>query len=463
MTISEKMLHHSLRKENAFSALYSAFSFLLFYFFFVATSGAQCPPFPLIALTTMNDKITFDDFAEITGGVSTNALYIDVDADCAWDLYVDDAVITQVSPYSTQAGSVSLPLSNINIRAVNPCLTADQDYGAGSPPCTPDPTRICSSYGNPLVAGGDNYIIGTPPPAIPDGVLAQNPATCPININDAGDVNSDPHSHRIRIDLQVIPGIAPVIQPGFYTLDLTLSIIDDDRNGAAFSAVYTLQIDIQPILQLKMNTSSQIDFLFSDIKQYNAGIVQYGTTILSVSSSVGWDLMAVGTSTRNESTLGGSPFWDNAAAYSTTGSADIRLDVLELHQIPTNPSAGADYSAAFTNPPSGSNNIEVGFQSGVIPSFVIPLIPLNVGDKTIAGNWELGVGGTFMAPGTHTPDLVPPLAEWDNANFRYVIDYKITPGLPVTFPDAVTGDRVIPYAQSGSYTMQVRYMLYEDQ
>lgn len=54
----------------------------------------------------------------------------------------------------------------------------------------------------------------------------------------------------------------------------------------------TVTMDLQPILQLGMNGSSNIDFVFDQISEYVGGITQYGATNLTVSSTVSWDLYA---------------------------------------------------------------------------------------------------------------------------------------------------------------------------
>jgi len=166
-------------------------------------------------------------------------------------------------------------------------------------------------------------------------------------------------------------------------------------------------------------------------------------------------LMAVGTSSINESTSGGSPNWDQNLSYSALGSASIPLRVLELHQIPGNPAGGGpgvDYSPAFTTPPSGNNYIEVGSQGG---GGVIAFT--SGGGKTIAGDWGSTLPGDQLIPGSHLPGLVP-FGGGPLGNYRYVISYRIAPGLPVRFNGLMVVD-----AQPGYYTMQVRYLLSEDQ
>ena len=58
----------------------------------------------------------------------------------------------------------------------------------------------------------------------------------------------------------------------------------------------TVTMDLQPVLQLDMTTANQLEFVFDDINEYYAGITNYAATILKVSSTVSWDLYAVGRS-----------------------------------------------------------------------------------------------------------------------------------------------------------------------
>jgi len=71
----------------------------------------------------------------------------------------------------------------------------------------------------------------------------------------------------------------------------------------------TVTMDLQPILQLNMNGSQNVDFVFDQISEYVGGITQYGATNLQVSSSVSWDLYAAGFSSAAVGSSG--LIWDN--------------------------------------------------------------------------------------------------------------------------------------------------------
>ena len=98
-------------------------------------------------------------------------------------------------------------------------------------------------------------------------------------------------------------------------------------------------LDLQPVLQLDMTTANQLEFVFDDINEYYAGITQYAATILKVSSSVSWDLYAVGRS--SGATAAG--FWDQQIDYgddNTNAIDQLPLSLLELRQSQPNNGAG---------------------------------------------------------------------------------------------------------------------------
>ncbi len=226
----------------------------------------------------------------------------------------------------------------------------------------------------------------------------------------------------------------------------------------------TITMDLQPILQLDMSTPDQIDFVFDDISDYYGGITKYGATILKVSSTVNWDLYAVGTSNDGS-------FWDVQMNYggANDGVTTLPLELLELHQnypnqtaaaaLPSAPGLWYDYSANFTDATA-----YVQGQNNIFPS-ASPYTAPAASDKYVqghAGLTEFIGGGSYFLQGSGT------LTEFYN-----VIDYRIVPGLPAIFPTAGLNDGTPrdlvsigaagDYARPGVYTMNVKYVLLENQ
>ncbi|HXC04984.1 MAG TPA: hypothetical protein VNZ86_09545 [Bacteroidia bacterium] len=232
-------------------------------------------------------------------------------------------------------------------------------------------------------------------------------------------------------------------------------------SGAAFAQLedeknVTITMDLQPILQLNMNTSDQINFSFDDIADYYGGITKYGATILTVSSTVSWDLYAVGSSNAGV-------VWDNQMVYGAgTDPNAIRLlpiEALELHQsiADATPSTGTypDYSTAF----APASAVAIGQNS--IYASATPYVAPAITDKYIqgqAGAANFAAGGSYLTQGALLSSI-----------YYYAIDYRILPGLPAVFPAAgdnaaaYKGLAVGKYAQPGVYTMNVKYVLLENQ
>ena len=235
----------------------------------------------------------------------------------------------------------------------------------------------------------------------------------------------------------------------------------------------TVTMDLQPILQLGMNGSSNIDFVFDQISEYVGGITQYGATNLNVTSTVNWDLYAVGFSSN-----AGTGIWDNQVQYGS--STDINavstlpLTALELHQdkvavaqligaVPAN----GDYSPAFVAAPVvslGSNNVYCSATPYTAPGATAKYIAGHAGFANYL------VGGSYLISGAS--------GVGGASEYYYSIDYRIIPGLPAVFPNAslFTGAQadggnnataqtqigVGQYAHSGVYTMNVKYVLMEN-
>jgi len=240
----------------------------------------------------------------------------------------------------------------------------------------------------------------------------------------------------------------------------------------------TVTMDLQPILQLGMNGSQNIDFVFDQISEYVGGITQYGATNLTVSSTVSWDLYAAGFSSAasaGTSTL----IWDKQVEYGqgndNSASVSLPLTLLELHQDKPNLSTDAitggvdqDYFTAF---PASITDMGMNNVYATPTPYVRPV----AGNKYIAGGAgddKFIVGGTYLVENSTGTTSVGA-----NSNYYYSIDYRIVPGLPAVFPratdaatrggnnsnsGAITNQSGKTYAKPGVYTMNVKYVLIEN-
>lgn len=230
----------------------------------------------------------------------------------------------------------------------------------------------------------------------------------------------------------------------------------------------TVTMDLQPVLQLDMTTPDQIEFVFDEINEYYAGITKYGATVLRVSSTVSWDLYAVGRSTGTN----GPELWDQQIAYGNNNPnaiSDLPLSLLELRQAQPNNGSGAagglfaDYSQAFSpaSLPSAGNSLYVNGGTNTPPTTNDKYIGGHAGTSGVPGQ-DFLPGGSYLTQTGTTSD------------YFYVIDYRILPGLPAIFPNAADADGTIfedlvtvngagAYAEPGVYTMYVQYILLEDQ
>ncbi len=260
----------------------------------------------------------------------------------------------------------------------------------------------------------------------------------------------------------------------FFTVMNSYAQIQDEKN-------VTVTMELVPILQLNMNTPDQVNFVFDEISEYISGITKYGATILTASATVSWDLFASGTSNSHQSAAA-DVIWDLQATYGNTGGSaidQIPLRALELHQYPSDINNGTastdgDYGSIFTPNPSpqartlGANNIYV---SATTNPYDAP--PGATGeDRYIAG----GDGALSFVSGGSYLTATGVSSNGDNNAYYYVIDYRIVPGLPAIFPFASDGAGAVisagpgfideaagEYAQPGVYTMNVKYLMIENQ
>lgn len=231
----------------------------------------------------------------------------------------------------------------------------------------------------------------------------------------------------------------------------------------------TVTMDLQPVLQLEMSTSNQLEFVFDEISEYYSGITLYGATILKISSTVSWDLYAVGRSNGTN----GPEFWDQQLDYgsnNTNAIDDLPLSLLEIHQNQPNSGDGAAAGAAFTDysqpfattgAADAGNSLYVNGGTNTPPTAADKYIAGHAGTSGTAGQ-DFMPGGSYLTQTGTTSD------------YYYSLDYRILPGLPAIFPNAAdadgapfediaTANAAGNYAEPGVYTMYVQYILLEDQ
>jgi hypothetical protein len=199
-------------------------------------------------------------------------------------------------------------------------------------------------------------------------------------------------------------------------------------------------MDLQGILELNMTTEPQIDFVFNTIQKYQVGITKYNATRLEVESTVGWDLYAQPS----------SEFWVQQIAYGagTNGTGVLPSEILEIQSIQANAVAALNSFNSF---------IGLSSNAGANTASLTPTI----NTQFLAGEFAQGVASSYP-PATSTAS---PLTN------KFLIHYRIKPGVPANFPDlqvqypavaAATFTPATPYAQPGYYDLEVVYTLTED-
>ena len=270
----------------------------------------------------------------------------------------------------------------------------------------------------------------------------------------------------------------------------------------------TINMDLQPVLQLEIEGPEVIDFTFTDINQYVRGITRFGANVLKVSASVNFDLWAAGLS--QGMTMANGLGWDKIGDYAGgaaiaggSGATDsVPLSALELRQFPPNPlvadgvcglvadDRSADYSTAFQAPGAATGNNCI-YAPGTAPYLSPDWGATPANDKYIAGGPTTASGcaipgGSYLNQ-TFATNGGGGATDFTADGYYFVMDYRILPGLPVRFPFsdannnanfggtsllAIDGlaisyhaDQTNPnaYVSPGSYQMNIKYILVEDQ
>lgn len=199
-------------------------------------------------------------------------------------------------------------------------------------------------------------------------------------------------------------------------------------------------MDLQGILELTMTTEPQVDFVFNTIQKYQVGITKYNATRLEVEATVPWDLYAQPS----------TQFWTQQVAYGagTNGQGILPSEILEMQSIQPNTVAAANTFNSF---------IGLSSNGGANTASLTP----TANSQFLAGQFGQGVANSYI-PATSTAS---PLTN------KFLIHYRIKPGVPANFPDlttqypalaATTFPVATPYAQPGYYDLEVVYTLTED-
>ena len=199
-------------------------------------------------------------------------------------------------------------------------------------------------------------------------------------------------------------------------------------------------MDLQGILDLNMTTEPQVDFVFNTIQKYQVGITKYNATRLEVESTVPWDLYAQPS----------TQFWTQEIAYGagTNGQGTLPSEILEMQSIQPNSVAAPNTFNSF---------IGLSSSGGTNTASLTP----TVNTQFLAGEFATGVANSY-APSTSTSS---PLTN------KFLVHYRIKPGVPANFPDlaaqypveaAAAFPVATPYAQAGYYDLEVVYTLTED-
>uniref|UniRef100_A0ABD6GMS2 Tlp-1 n=1 Tax=algae metagenome TaxID=1300146 RepID=A0ABD6GMS2_9ZZZZ len=227
----------------------------------------------------------------------------------------------------------------------------------------------------------------------------------------------------------------------------------------------TVTMDLQPVLQLGMQGSETVSFVFSQISEYIGGLTQYGAVDLSVSSTVDWCLYAAAfSSDAADAELN----WTNMVTFGDSNPNSITnlpITVLQLFQSKPNPDTNStrdspSFKTAFDTGRAalGENNVYASRDPFDRPS---------ADARYIAG----GNAPAEVAGGSY---LVDDGASGSNGAFYFTISFRVVPALPGTYPRATsedqgntdeTDDLVVRgdgrYAYPGVYTLNVKFVMVE--
>ena len=380
--------------------------------------------------------------------------------------------------FTPYAGSgTELNETDLFIKVSNYCQSTDaaqiNTAGTGVPNPWNAANMVDHTYTSPTV-NVLHYIVGDQR----DNALSETPicnsgdGTTPNDVNSNGSYISTSESHSFRVDAKIdfseYYTNGNTIKPGRYTFTLEFVFYNDNTSGIIDIAALEIVVEVLPILQLNINSPSEIDFSFQDIKDYYSGKIASGATSLEVSSNMHWDLFPVGTSSThiNDPTKW---FWDNIAQYSNFGSSptEIPLSALQIQQFPPNPTISSpipgdrlDYSSAFVSPMTADDTLSNILVASAYSALTGQLSDAGSKQRAIAGSINIDFvtnDNCGMPPGSYF--LATTASEKEI--YRYSISYRIVPGIPTFFVGSKPA--LSEEATPGVSSMEVRYILREDQ
>lgn len=197
-------------------------------------------------------------------------------------------------------------------------------------------------------------------------------------------------------------------------------------------------MDLRGILNLTMTTNPQVDFVFKTIQEYRQGITKFNAVNLEVDATLAWDLFV----------FANDDDWTQVEAYSTNGEGTLPAEILEIKSNVDN-SAGAAvevYTDADFTPLLGPT------LSGAVLGTPAATTQFLAGEVGTGAGQQFAPGTAAENPGTH----------------QFRIDFKLQPGVPADFSEALS-ELLVPevmggdgYAQAGYYYIEVVYSLVED-
>jgi len=201
----------------------------------------------------------------------------------------------------------------------------------------------------------------------------------------------------------------------------------------------SVAMDLQGILDLGMTSDQQVDFVFNSISKYQVGITKYNATRLEVTATVPWDLYA----------QPATQYWVQQTKYGngSQGQDQLPSEILEMQAIQPNVSTGSQNFNQF---------IGLSSNFGTNTASLTP----SKATQFLAGACETGANARY----------IPGVSESSPLTNKFLVHYRIRPGLPTIFPDLAKQYPSVSsstfsgssFTQPGLYQLEVVFTLAED-